>query len=220
MKRFWRVGAAWIVIVAVLAGLNGCGHRAKPAPWPPLGFSRAVEGLSFALELSPAQREAKFLPYLRVAYQRTDRFSCFDTGKHVLELRVFDEKGTEIPPNVVRSDLKRTNPVVSVCGRDGRTTVSWPTPMRGAEYISADGKRIAYGEHTLDIITHAWDLGAGKYTVKARLYSKAKVEEPCGTGQEKTGDGEIKPAVYWVGDMELPPVEIEMITSLLDLTDN
>jgi hypothetical protein len=73
-----------------------------------------------------------------------------------------------------------------------------------------DGKRMPYGKHTLDVWTRAWDLAPGKYTVRARFRSKSAVEEPYGKGYETTEKQGKKPAVYWAGDVELKPVEIEV----------
>ena len=204
----WFVGA--VMMGAILSGVTGCGRTGAKPPWPPPGFTAPVNGVSFRLDLRPTGK-GTFDQVFSIASRRPDVGLRFNTSQHMLSLRVFREDGTEVAPSVVRPIVMSARGTVGQDGPDGCMTVIWPSPSwPDATYQLEDGTRVKYGKHTLDVFTQAWDLAPGKYTVRGRFRSKSAEEEPYGRGYTKTEQGGEKPAVYWAGDVELTPVEIEV----------
>jgi hypothetical protein len=206
----WFVGA--VTVGAVLLAVTGCERAAKKPAGPPPGFTAPVNGVCFRLGLR-LTAAGVFVQEFHLANQRPDTWLFFGPEKHVLELRVFREDGSEVAPSVVRSERERKSGSTGSLGPNSVTGTTWESPwpmLVDSEYLLADGTKAKYGKHTLDDWTRAWDLAPGKYTVRPRFRSKSATEEPYGNGYEKTSEGEMKPAFYWAGDVELKPVEIEV----------
>jgi len=202
-KACWFCFSMLVLLLALPAA--GC---SKSPPWPPPGFSPDANDVCFRLVTPQVRASTHFnLGWEIVIRRHESKVVCFSPQVHGLELRVFRPDGSEVAP-VVRPNAMRAFFQGGVLSGGGRSSLPLDSPPEVA-LVDKDGRIAVDGRHTIDIWSRYWDLLPGRYVLRGRLFSGAD----AGVADAAVFGGSIRPDLphyYWVGDVELPPLEIEV----------
>jgi hypothetical protein len=184
------VAIAWAMAAAFPAGCRNSGKAPTSAP-------AGLVQISLVVSPHPSKfSSTQFLFAIDIRY-RLSELTRFGWPRHRLDLVVRDQEGKEVPPAVQRPWADQIMDV-EMCGTgDYRAYLNVRQPNEG-RFI--DKVNYLYGRHTLDILTKAWDLKPGRYTLHARYFLDKSITT---TAPEPHGR-------YWDCDLSLPPVQIDV----------